>query len=160
MLAVSSAVLTIWAHTAAGGGLPDPVTTIALTGMLGWLATAISDRVRGTIGILATLSVAQVLLHSALTLHSAHHAAPAFDPAVMTASHAAATVVIALLLSHTERGLLLVAASLRRLLPVVFTPAPPPHGAPDAVLFPPIPDDYVRTLLRRVCTRRGPPAYS
>lgn len=153
-------MLTIWAHAAAGGHLPDPVTAIALTGTLGWLATMVSDRVHGTIGILATLSVAQVLLHSALTLHSGHHAVPAFDPALMTASHALATVVIALLLSRTERGLLLVAASLRRLLPVVFTPVPPPHGAPGAVLFPPIPDDYVRTLLRRVCTRRGPPAFS
>lgn len=153
-------MLTVWAHTSAGGDTLDPVTTIALTGALGWLGTVVSDRVRGTVGILATLSVAQLLLHSALTLVSPHHGAPAFDPAVMTASHAAATVVIALLLSHTERGLLLVAASLRRLLPVVFAPAPPPHDAPGAVLFPPIPDDYVRTLLRRVCTRRGPPAYS
>ncbi|WP_231104604.1 hypothetical protein [Haloechinothrix halophila] len=157
---MSSAVLTISAHTAAGGGLPDPATTIALTGLLGWLATAISDRVSGTTGILATLSVAQLLLHSALTLISGHHGAPAFDPGLMTMSHAVATLLIALLLSHTERGLLLVAASLRRLLPVVFTPAPPPHGTPGVVLCSPVPDDYVRVLLRRVCTRRGPPAYS
>lgn len=153
-------MLTISAHAGAGGGLPDPLTTIALTGLLGWLATTISDRVSGTAGILATLSAAQLLLHSVLELISGHHGAPAVDPTVMTASHAVATVVIALLLSKTERGLQLVAASLRRLLPVVFSPAPPSHGTPGAVLFPPIPDDYVRVLLRRVCTRRGPPAYS
>ncbi|GAA5105715.1 hypothetical protein GCM10025762_09100 [Haloechinothrix salitolerans] len=161
VLAVSSAVLTVCAHTAAGGHLPDPVTTIALTGLLGWLATTISDHIRGTVGILATLSLAQLLLHSTLTVAGGHHyAAPVFDPVVMTASHALATVVIALLLSHTERGLLLVGASLRRLLPVVFTPVPPPHGTPSAVLFPPVPDDYIRVLLRRVCHRRGPPAPS
>lgn len=160
LLAGSSAALAVSAHIAADGGLPDPALTAFLTVLIGWMATSLADRFTGVIGILGTLTVAQTLMHTVLTVLSEHPgAAVAVDPVAMTLAHAGATVVTAVLLGHAERGLLLIAASLRRLLPVMFSPAPPPSG-PIAPVAAAVVNAHVEIVLRRLYARRGPPRYS
>lgn len=160
LLAGSSAALAISAHTAADGGLPDPALTAFLTVLIGWVATSLAGRFTGVIGILGTLAVAQTLMHTLLTVLSEHPGAGvAIDPVAMTLAHAGATLVTAVLLSHAERGLLLVAASVRRLLPVVFSPAPPRSG-PVAAVAAAVVNAHVEIVLRKLYARRGPPQYS
>lgn len=161
LLATSSVVLTLTAHASADGGTPDPSLAVAIAGLVGWVSTALADRVRLP-GIIATLVLAQLVMHFALTtLHTPHtHAGPLVDPLTMVTAHAAATVLLAALIRYAERGLVVVVSSLRRLLPAVVDPLPVPAGAAPAVLVPAFAGTHTEVLLRRVNGRRGPPSGS
>lgn len=163
LLAVSSAVLTLTAHAAADGEMPDPSLAVAIAGLLGWVFTALADRPRGPLGIVAALAAGQLVIHTALTLFDTHHDSPGGQlvaPLTMLAAHAVATVLLAALIGGAERGLLAVLAGLRRLLPVVAIAAPVPVGQPPRVLVPAVAGTYTEVLLRRVNARRGPPTHS
>lgn len=182
LLAVSSAVLTLTAHAAADGEMPDPSLAVAIAGLLGWVSTALADRPRrrrqghprgvgrrqgglhGTpLGIVAALAAGQLVIHTALTLFDTHHDSPGGQlvaPVTMLAAHAVATVLLAALIGGAERGLHAVVAGLHRLLPVVAIAAPVPAGQPPRVLVPAVASTHTEVLLRRVNARRGPPTYS
>lgn len=168
LLAATSAVLSLSAHTAADGALPDPSLALAIAGLVGWVSTAMADRSQaprsgGVLGVMLTLAAAQVVIHFALTVFGAHHdlaGGPYVDPLIMVAAHAVATVVLAVLIGTAERGLLAVVVGLRRLLPVVVAAGPHPDLPAPAVVVPTTVSSHAEVLFRRLHARRGPPSLS
>ncbi|MGW4588354.1 hypothetical protein ACWEKJ_13615 [Amycolatopsis thermoflava] len=154
LLALTSGGLAVSAHALAHGGLPDTALTLLLVLLVGWTGTALADRTRGPVGVLAVLGAAQLLMHVVLDELMPH----AGDmPGAMFAAHAGATVVTGLLLAHAEALLDVAAARLSLLLPVLFGPLPPPVPLPAAPApAPGVPQ--VQVLLSRMHARRGPPA--
>ncbi|MFD2471566.1 hypothetical protein [Amycolatopsis silviterrae] len=161
LLALSSASLAVTAHAAADGGLPDPALTLLLTGLLGWTATALAGRARGPLGTIAVLGGGQLVMHLVLTTLGGHDpsgSAPA-DGWAMTAAHAVATLLTALVLARADAMLLAVLNVVRMILPLLVRPVPVPAAAGGVVR--PAPERAVRVErveLRRVRGRRGPPA--
>ncbi|MFF5989693.1 hypothetical protein [Prauserella flavalba] len=157
LLAISSAALATSAHGFADGELPHPATTVLLSVLIGWVSTAAADRTRGLPGILLVLGGAQLVMHLVLTELSGH----ATGGAGMTLAHVLATLGTALLLAHAESMLLVVVATLRLLLPRVWSPAPVPSATvARATVRPAGGTHVVDVLLRRVHGRRGPPVPS
>ncbi|WP_344858106.1 hypothetical protein [Amycolatopsis ultiminotia] len=164
MLAVSSASLAVTAHAVADGGLPDTALTLLLTALFGWTATALAGRARGPLATIAVLGAGQLVMHLVLTTLSGHeHGAAAGRPDgwTMTAAHAIATLVTALLLARADAMLLSVLRVLRAILPALTRPLPvrSAAGAP----LPSRPAAAATLLqidLRRVRRRRGPPRHS
>src|ERR1700743_3007616 len=62
-LAVTSAMLAVAAHAAAGGGLPDPGLTALLTIGVAAVGVALADRRRSAGAIIAVLGAAQLATH-------------------------------------------------------------------------------------------------
>ena len=155
-LAVVSAVLAVAAHTVAGGMMPDFGLTVLLTIGVAALGVALADRRRGFGMILLTLGAAQVATHELLSLASDGMAMSQVDPLTMTAAHAVAVVVTAVLLAQAEAVVFRLAGALARLLPRVLVGPPAlgrlsvPHRV-DAV------DRALVVLLRLASPRRGPP---
>jgi hypothetical protein len=170
LLAVSSAVLAVSAHTLADGSLPDLPMTVLLTVMVGWTATALAAKARGPMSTIAILGAAQIVMHVVLTtlaLHSNAHAethavtSGAMSGLTMTATHTFATILTALLVTRADAMLLTVLNAMRLLLPPVWRAAP----VPDTVLAPiPVPapeiGQLVSELFRSTLGRRGPPVHS
>ncbi|WP_410587623.1 hypothetical protein [Amycolatopsis sp. lyj-23] len=164
MLAVSTGALSVTAHRLADGGLPDPAMTVLLAGLSGWTATALARKARGPLATITLLGAAQLVMHLLLTTLADHHdmaAAPGTTGFGMTAAHAIATLVTALLLARADTMLLTVLAVLRAILPRLLTPLPVPSAAP-APLPARVggPDHLVGVDLRRIRGRRGPPRHS
>ncbi|HET6711670.1 hypothetical protein [Amycolatopsis sp.] len=163
MLAVSCGALSVTAHRLADGGLPDPAMTVLLTGLFGWTAAALARRARGPLATIVLLGTAQLVMHLLLTTLAGHHdmyVTPGTTGFGMTAAHAVATVLTALLLARADTTLLTVLAVLRAILPRLLTPLPVPAAAP--ALIPARvagPDHLVGVDLRRIRGRRGPPAH-
>jgi len=164
LLAVTSAVLSVTAHTVADGALPPLSVALVIAGLTGWTSTALVDRTKGTrsgrlIGVLVTLAAAQLITHGLLTLlaHPQPTGGTPIDGWAMLAAHASATVIMAVLITGAERGLLAVLAGLRRILPVIVTFGPPRVRAVRCPAAPATPATYTEILLRRVHSRRGPP---
>jgi hypothetical protein len=166
LLAVSSAVLAVSAHTLADGSLPDLPMTVLLTVMVGWTATALAAQARGPVPTVAILGAAQIVMHVVLTTlapHSDTHTmtSGAMSGLTMTTAHTVATILTALLVTRAESMLLTVLNAMRLLLPPVWRAAP----VPDLVLAPiPVPapeiGQLVSELFRSTLGRRGPPLYS
>ncbi|RJQ90663.1 hypothetical protein [Amycolatopsis panacis] len=163
LLAVSSASLTVTAHAAGDGGLPDPALTLLLTGLLGWTGTALARRARGRLATLAVLGGGQVVMHLVLTTLNEHqHGSPPGHPDAwaMTAAHAVATLLTALLLARADAVLLGLLQLLRVILPVLSPPLPVPAAA-GVSLPPPVEATALRKIdLHHVRSRRGPPRRS
>ena len=106
---------------------------------------------------MATLGGGQYALHVLLgLLHPHGPSSPARSAATMVALHAAATLVVAVLLHHADGALVAVRSALRRVLP--RRPFVPPADAP----LPPLLTGSGDRLPRRLAlaaspTRRGPP---
>jgi len=153
LLALCSGGLAVSAHALAHGGVPDTAITLLLVALVGWTGTALADRTRGPLGVLAVLGPAQLLMHIVLGELMSHASSP---PLPMTAAHAGATLVTALVLAHAEAALRIAAARLALLLPVLFGPVrtePPPLAAPA-----PAPGvALLSVLVSRMHGRRGPP---
>jgi len=164
LLAVSAGTLSVTAHRLVDGGLPDPAMTVLLTGLFGWTAAALARKARGPVATIALLGAAQLVMHLLLTTLAGHHAGQAMPGATglgMTAAHAIATVLTALLLARADTMLLTVLAVLRAILPRLLTPLPVPSAAPALVPARVTgPDHLVGVDLRRIRGRRGPPAHS
>ncbi|MBK1784482.1 hypothetical protein [Prauserella cavernicola] len=157
LLATSSAALAISAHGSADGEFPHLTTTILLTAVIGWAATAAADRTRGVAGVLLVLGSAQLAMHLVLTELS-DHAAGGMG---MTLAHVVATVVTALLLAHAESMLLAAVATLYLFLPLVWSAPPVPSATPGRTVVRPAGGvAFAEVLLRRVHGRRGPPVLS
>ncbi|MEU6641422.1 hypothetical protein ABZ863_02620 [Saccharomonospora sp. NPDC046836] len=157
LLATCSAALSVSAHALGGGHLPDAPTTVLLSALIGWAATAAADRTRGVTGVMAVLGTGQLLLHVALAGMSGHSS----TSAAMIAAHVVATACTALLIAHAESMLAVAVAALELLLPRVSVTVPvPPATARPAAVRPVDLTPLAQRLLRSVHGRRGPPRYS
>lgn len=166
------------AHVAAGGSSPHAGALVLLAVLTGLGSTLVTGWRLRPAALVATLGVAQVALHEALMWLSAPqsalcagampcgsampgmHAPPVHSSsALMVAAHAAATVLVALLLSVGERALWFLATLLRPVLRA--WPKPPvmptsglvrvqPHGARTGP----------RPFVSGGAGRRGPPCRS
>ncbi|MGP4018573.1 hypothetical protein [Saccharopolyspora sp. 5N708] len=161
-LATTSASLSVAAHVAAGGAVPDPGTTVVITALLAGAGVALADRKRGSWGILGALGISQLALHVFLQLVASHQGGIGypglpFSPLAMTLGHLAAVLLTGLVLARAERALFVVAHLLGSILPRKSTPLPV-VTAPRTVCIPAI---TVRTLAQliyqRIHARRGPP---
>lgn len=163
-LAVSSGALAIAAHGMAGGATPDAALAVLLTMIVAWAGTAVASRFDGPLSVLTALGMAQGAMHLVLNYvvpsHIGHH--QLFDPMVMLATHAGATLVTALLLAKADAAVGLIGSAMRLLLDLIEPPKFPVVASVTYAL-PESPEriDHIRAvLLRRVHTRRGPPACS
>ncbi|MGW6930732.1 hypothetical protein ACWGE0_11750 [Lentzea sp. NPDC054927] len=158
LVAVLSSAVSVAAHGAAGGGMPDLGSTLLLTLMIAGAATALADRRRSAKRTVAILAAAQLSQHVMLTWLSglAHHHDLSLHPA-MIAAHVAALVVSGFLLARAEDVVFAVAGAFAAFMPRLLVSLPMPADVPVAV---PVWSDVdpVRTvLLRRQLGRRGPP---
>jgi hypothetical protein len=159
LLAVTSASLSVAAHGAAGGSLVEFTPVLPLVLLIAGAATALADRYRSPLAILAALGAAQLAQHQLLDLM--HHHAPTgglgFDAVQMTAAHVLAVLGTGLVLVKADAALVSLVNAVSRLLPRTSAPGPvelPPRvtarrPAPGAPL--------IELLLRSVNGRRGPP---
>ncbi|MGH4024593.1 MAG: hypothetical protein ACRDRV_08415 [Pseudonocardiaceae bacterium] len=168
VLTAVNAVLAVAAHVAAGAAVPDGALTVLLTVGVAAAGTALADRQRGPLALLAAVAVTQVILHLLLDALGAHHAATAgvaagdtsgaAGGAVMTAAHAAAVVVTAALLAGAESALFTVAGALRRIVGVlVALPARSPADQRTSTLPVAAPLPTGRRLCCAGTSLRGPP---
>ncbi|MCG8917567.1 hypothetical protein L6E12_17425 [Actinokineospora sp. PR83] len=164
LLGFSSTALAVAAHGMAGGRVPDTAVTVALTALVGWAGSAVAERHHGLVPMLALLGTSQLSLHVLLThiadTHPGEPGGPAFSTPLMLATHAAATLLTAVLLTRASTAFAAVAAALRGLVRaiavVLSTWSPAPSPAP----VEPDPDHLISAVLRRSLGRRGPPVLS
>lgn len=167
VLAAVNAVLALAAHVAGGGGTPDGALTVLTTVGVAAAGTALADRRRGPLALLAAVAVTQVILHLLLAALDGHHGATAGTAAgasgapgaaAMMAAHAGAVVVTAALLAGAESALFTVAGVLRRIVGVIVglrTPQPADHQPTTLPVATPLSAGW-----RRSCagtSLRGPP---
>jgi len=162
LLASTAAALAVTAHGLAGGGWPDTGFTLLLTALLAGAGTALADRRRGLPAILGALGASQLAMHLLLSAPHPHQAGAGLGLQwpVMTAAHAVAVLLTALLLAKAEAAVFAVARALAALLPRRAQPAPVNVPRPGVVVAPLRVDTELDVLFRRVCLRRGPPARS
>lgn len=164
LLAASSAALAVAAHGLGGGTVADSGFTVLLATLLAWGGTTLARR-GGTPVLVAVLGVTQVCQHILLTEIASGHprAAAVFDGWTMFGTHAAATVLTAVLLTRAGVALTTIGTALawlfRCLYALVAGPVPPRPvvvGTP----LPARPGVLLEVLLRQVRGRRGPPLTS
>jgi hypothetical protein len=160
VLAVTSAALAVLAHVLGGGMPPATGLTLLLTAGVAAGGVALADRQRGGFAILAALGLSHLAIHLLLTLGT-----PAMDMGspinahVMLVAHVLAILLAAALLTRAERAIYALAEQLAMLLPrwiAVFFASPELPPAPPRAPEPA--EKAMRVLLRRACSRRGPPA--
>lgn len=168
LLATSSLALTVAAHGAAGGGVPDVGLILLPTALIGWAGTALATRRRSRAGLMAVLGVSQLFMHMLLatSMPAVHDAPPsahaAAGPVAMTIGHILATVVLGVVVAHADALLLAVATALAATWPRRPPPPPVPAWSPPGkliVAFPPA-TTGIGVLLGRILPRRGPPRVS
>lgn len=164
LLASSSAALAIAAHGLGGGAVADFGFTILLATLLAWGGMSLARR-GGTPALVAVLGVTQLCQHVLLTdIASGHGKTSAvFAGWTMFGTHAAATVLTAILLTRAGTALTTIGAALAwllgRLRTLVAGPVRPRTRAVGTSL-PARPGPLLEVLLRQVCARRGPPLHS
>ena len=156
VLAATSAALAVAAHTVAGGMLPDPGLTALLTVGVAAVGIAMADRRRSQGAILLVLGPAQLATHVLLSVAS-HGMLDIVDPLVMTAAHAAAVLVAAVLLARADGVVFGLAGLLAMLLPLALVTPPPPVGPRVSWRWVVPVDRAAAVLLRLASPRRGPP---
>jgi hypothetical protein len=168
LLALSSAALSIAGHGAAGGGMPDTASTAVLTVLIAWAGTSLADRIRGIATTFAVLATVQIVMHLLLTevaTHASHlPTSGAVNGWLMFVGHGAALSVTAVLLTRATEALAAVAGArdwLLRHIAMLWYPADPVPAATVVISAEPArPGHLLEVLLRRVRSRRGPPACS
>lgn len=179
VLAAVNALLAVAAHVAAGAAVPDGALTILATLGVAAAGTALADRRRGPLALLAAVTVTQVLLHLLLAAPGGHHHTMAMaataagttatgttagvaGAAAMTAAHAVAVVVTAALLAGAESALFTVAGVLRRIAGVFVALQAPQRAERRTSTLPVLaaPSARLRQLCCAVISRRGPPRWS
>lgn len=164
LLAPSSAALAIAAHGLGGGAVADSGFTVLLATLIAWGGMSLTRR-GGTPALVAVLGVTQLCQHMLLTdIANGHGRTPAvFAGWTMFGTHAAATVLTAVLLTRAGAALTVIGAALGwllgRLRTLVAGPVPPRTHAVGTSL-PARPGPLLEVLLRQVCARRGPPVHS
>jgi len=156
LLALSSAVLTVTAHAAAGGGVPATGLTVLLTVGIAAAGTALADRARGDLPVLGALAAAQLSTHLALSVPCGRAEPTAESGCPMLLAHLVAVLLTALLLARADAAIAGAVAALNMLVPRRDRPLPirgitaPAIGSARA-------DNVLEVLLRRIHSRRGPP---
>lgn len=164
LLAGSSAALAVAAHGLAGGAVADSGFAVLLATLLAWGGMTLASR-GGTLGFVAVLGVTQLCQHVLLTeLASGHGMGRAvFNGWTMFGTHAAATVLTAMLLTRAGVALTTIGAALNWLVGRLYTLVAGPVAArptPVGTPLPARPGPVLEVLLRHVCARRGPPLHS
>ncbi|WP_300008494.1 hypothetical protein [Pseudonocardia sp.] len=161
-LALLSALLTAAGHAAGGGTLPDLALLVLLLPLLGAVFVALADRASGPLGVVAVLAGGQLALHHLMVLlHPAHHAEPALlGPAAMLATHAAATVVVAVAVRYADAAIAVVGSALRRALPRRPASRPAERPLPAPVPAAGAAGRRLAGALAAARVRRGPPAWA
>jgi hypothetical protein len=159
VLAITSATLAVLAHVIGGGMPPSTGLTLLLTVGVAAGGVALADRQRGGVAILAALGSSHLAIHLLLTLCTpAMDMGSAINAQAMLGAHIVAIALAAILLTRAERAIYALAELLAMLLPrwiVVLLPTADPPPAPSRAAEPPA--KAMRVLLRRACSRRGPP---
>ena len=160
VLAITSATLAVLAHVIGGGMPPSTGLTLLLTVGAAAAGVALADRQRGGIAILAALGTSHLAIHLLLTLCTPDmDMGSPINAQAMLGAHLVAIALAAVLLTRAERAIYALAGLLAMLLPrwiVVLFAAPEPPPAPAPTIEPA--EKAMRVLLRRACSRRGPPA--
>lgn len=161
LTSVALTILTIAGHTAGGGGLPDPIGLVVVSGLAFGLAYAVSAHGMAAARLLAFLLAGQAFLHLVLTLASTHAhgmGAASPDPRAMIAGHVVAAVLAAGVLTRcdalVERWLVLLSVMLGA--PIRARVDVPEGTRLSASTI--APASRLRTALLRSASRRGPPA--
>jgi hypothetical protein len=160
LLAVTSASLSVAAHGAAGGSLSEFTPVLPLVLLIAGAATALADRHRGPLTIIAALGVAQFAQHELLDLMHHHQATGTglgFDTAQMTTAHVVAALLTGLVLAKADSALVSLVDAVSRLLPRTLTPGPVRFTPPSAAIRAAAGPQLIELLLRIVNGRRGPP---
>lgn len=160
LVGLCSALVTVAAHTGAGGALPGGgalVLALLVCATVG--AAAAGIRVEGRLAGLATLgavlAAGQLLGHVTLTVAGGHHGGHAVIDGRMLAMHAVATVALGLLIGVVEY-LVEVGASVLTWLRLIDIPTcGPTDAAAPAVINDVLPQ---RVLQLRGLGMRAPPA--
>ena len=164
LLAGTSTALTVTAHAAAGGGVPDLGLFLLPTVLLAGAGTLLAERVRARGFMIAVLGGTQLAVHSLLSMNATSHEMllaghAVAGPVPMAIAHVLATVVLAVILTRADAVLAAVADTIAAVLPRQIPSLP--TWAPAAV---PVtaqrPSAEIMVVLRRVRTRRGPPSDS
>ncbi len=159
-MGVLTGSLATGAHLGASGRIPDLGVVVLLVALLSWVAYALAGHQRGPLAILGLVGGGQLAMHASLTFlvwesHSPHAEIPD-NGLLMTAGHAAATLVVVAVLAGAERVLFALMTLIASVLPRRLTPwpatAPLRIHVPLAVKHP-----ATEALLRDVLSRRGPP---
>ncbi|EWM19065.1 hypothetical protein KUTG_09369 [Kutzneria sp. 744] len=164
LLAGASAALTITAHVAAGGGVPDLGLFLLPTVLLAGAGTLLAERLRGRGVLFAVLGGTQLAVHSLLSVNATSHEAllaghAMAGPVPMAIAHVLATAILAVILTHADAVLRALTAALAAVLPrpIPALPARTPAAVPVVAQCP---STEIMVVLRRVRTRRGPPSDS
>lgn len=152
----------------AGGGLPDAALTVPLTAVIAWGASALIPLLRGVVSLTAVLGLVQYILHFLLTesvhSHTGHSADLSPNGWVMFTGHALATLITAALLGKASSALVLSSSALAWLRGRLVALLSPPVLAPATIgvvsAAPVRPGQLLEIHLRRMHSRRGPPARS
>jgi hypothetical protein len=159
VLAIISAALAVLAHVLGGGMPPSTGLTLLLTVGTAAGGVALADRQRGGFAILAALGSSHLAIHLILTLCTPDmDMGSPINAQAMLGAHLTAIALAAALLTRAERAIYALAELLAMLLPrwvVVLFVAPEPAPAPTRDVAPA--EKAIRVLLRRACSRRGPP---
>jgi len=161
VLALTSATLAVIAHVIGGGMAPDTGLTVLLTAGVAAGGVALADRRRGGLAILAALGTSHLAIHLLLTLSARTMGDMAMgapiDGRLMLAAHCVAILLAAGLLTKAEVAIFALAELLAMLLPRRVAALPvrlAPQAAPPSADHA---DQVMLVLLRRACSRRGPP---
>ncbi|MFI9388391.1 hypothetical protein [Kutzneria sp. NPDC052558] len=164
LLAGASTALTIAAHAAAGGGVPDIGLFLLPTVLLAGAGTILAERVRTRGVLMVVLGSTQLAVHSLLSMKATSHemllaGRAVAGPVSMTIAHVLATVIFAVILTHADAVLAAVVDALSAALPrrIPTLPAWAPVAMPVTTERP---RTEVMVVLRRVRARRGPPSDS
>lgn len=160
-VASAASLITGVAHVAGGGALPDLGLLLVLFPLLTALIVSIADACSSIAGVLGVLAAGQLAMHAVLEVIGHSHVAAAAGPASgwsMFAMHAAATVVLGLLIRDADVVLGLLVSALSRVLPrrLLVPPADRPL-ATFAVACPAVLGATARAALGPR-TPRGPPS--
>ncbi len=160
LLAVTSSSLSVTAHGAAGGSLAEFTPVLPLVLLIAGAATALADRRRSPLTLLAALGAAQLAQHELLSLAHHRHAPSGgfgFDAVQMTTAHALAALGTGLVLVKADAALVSLVAAVSRLLPRTLTPGPVRLAPRAAAVRAAAGTQLIELLLRSVNGRRGPP---
>lgn len=156
LVGACSILLTAVAHGAAGGDLPTGAGLAMLAVVCATVGAIVGagHRRPGVLGLVAALSVGQVLGHLTLVATSGHHSEHALMPsAPMLAAHAVAAVVLGLMICLAAHLYVVCASVLCWLSLVLLDRSQPPSQQPRR----PRPIAVRSVLIRSGLRMRAPP---
>lgn len=161
-----SALLAIAAHVAGSGRPPQAASLVIAVVALAAASSAVADRQRGLLGVLALTGAGQLAVHLVLFGLDGHGPDPgglpapgAGHPLVMIVVHVLAAAIVAIVLTGADASAFAVAAALARVLPRSLVP--PPASAPLRVGTPRWqPPLLLAAIGPRSVPRRGPPVHA